>query len=85
MATIIAGLAGVVQVGAFNIVMNIMSIGFIPAMGIASATAVIASTARGAGDPACSRKISLLGLGSSGLYVGRFFLLYWGWVEGGRG
>ncbi|MFM1975733.1 MAG: hypothetical protein RL145_579 [Pseudomonadota bacterium] len=75
--TIIAGLAGVVQVGAFNIVMNIMSIGFMPAMGIASATAVIASNARGAGDLAGARKIAWLGLGLSGIYAALFSLVTW--------
>jgi MATE family multidrug resistance protein len=75
--TIIAGLAGVVQVGAFNIVMNIMSIGFMPAMGIASATAVIASNARGAGDLIGARKIAWIGLGLSGVYAALFSVVTW--------
>ncbi len=75
--TIIAGLAGVVQVGAFNIVMNIMSIGFMPAMGIASATAVIASNARGAGDLVGARKIAWMGLGLSGVYAALFSMVTW--------
>lgn len=75
--TIIAGIAGVVQVGAFNIVMNIMSIGFMPAMGIASATAVIASNARGAGDMVGARRVAWIGLGLSGGYAALFALTTW--------
>jgi MATE family multidrug resistance protein len=75
--TIIAGVAGVVQVGAFTIVLNIMSIGFMPAMGIASATAVIVSNARGAGDLAGAKRVAWMGLGLSGTYAALFALVSW--------
>jgi MATE family multidrug resistance protein len=57
--------------------MNIMSIGFMPAMGIASATAVIASNARGAGDLIGARKIAWIGLGLSGVYAALFSVVTW--------
>ncbi|MEN9855181.1 MAG: hypothetical protein RLZZ157_307, partial [Pseudomonadota bacterium] len=71
---IISGSAGLLEVGAFNIVINIMSIGFMPAMGLASATAVIASNLRGAGDGAGAYRVSWLGMAASGLYATGFAL-----------
>jgi MATE family multidrug resistance protein len=66
---IISGVAGILEVGAFNIVMNMMSIGFMPAMGLASATAVVASNLRGAGDGAGAVRVAWLGLGVATIYA----------------
>jgi multidrug resistance protein, MATE family len=70
--TLIAGSAGIFQVGAFNIVMNMMSIGFMPAMGLASATAVIASSLRGEGDAKGAVRVGWLGLGVAAVYAAMF-------------
>jgi MATE family multidrug resistance protein len=78
--TIIAGIAGVVQVGAFTVVLNMMSIGFMLAMGIASATAVIVSNARGAGDLAGAKKVAWMGLGLSGVYATLFAIVTLVWA-----
>jgi MATE family multidrug resistance protein len=72
---LISGVAGLLQVGAFNIVMNMMSIGFMPAMGLASATAVVASNLRGAGDIDGARKVAWMGLGISAIYAMIFALV----------
>jgi multidrug resistance protein, MATE family len=69
---IISGVAGILEVGAFNIVMNMMSIGFMPAMGLASATAVVASNLRGAGDPRGAVRVAWIGLGVAVVYATLF-------------
>lgn len=60
--TVIAGIAGAAAIASFTIAMNVISLGFMPALGIASATAVIASHARGAGDMATAWRVTWLGL-----------------------
>lgn len=69
---IISGVAGIMQVGAFNIVMNMMSIGFMPAMGLASATAVVASTLRGEGNVKGAVRVAWIGLAVAGVYAAIF-------------
>jgi multidrug resistance protein, MATE family len=73
--TIIAGIAGGIQIAAFSIVLNVMSFGFMPALGLATATAVVASNARGADDFPTALRVSWIGTGVSALYGVVFSLI----------
>jgi MATE family multidrug resistance protein len=73
--TIMAGVAGSAAIAGFTIAINVVSIGFMPALGIASATAVIASNARGAGDPDTALKVARIGLIAGASYGALFAAL----------
>jgi multidrug resistance protein, MATE family len=67
--TIFAGQVGTFSVATFSIFMNLLSFLFMPAMGIAAATSVLASNARGAGDVRGSLGMVWLGLGVAVAYA----------------
>lgn len=61
--TLFAGAHGVIGIATFSIFMNALSFGFMPAIGLAQATSVLASRARGAGFVPGAVRIGWLGLG----------------------
>jgi MATE family multidrug resistance protein len=61
--TIFAGVHGVLTIAVFSIFMNTLSFGFMPSLGLAAASAVLASQAIGAGEAGTARKVGWIGLG----------------------
>ncbi len=60
--TLFAGAHGVIGIATFSIFMNALSFGFMPAIGLAQATAVLASRARGAGQSRAAVRVGWMGL-----------------------
>lgn len=60
--TMFAGAQGVIGIATFSIFMNTLAFGFMPAIGLAQATSVLASRARGAGLVKAAVRIGWLGL-----------------------
>lgn len=73
--TIIGGAAGAPEVAAFTICLNVLATGFMPALGLASASAVLVSGARGAGRPEEGWRAIRWGLGASVVYGAAFAVL----------
>lgn len=74
--TLLAGAHGALSIAVFSIFMNLLAFGFMPALGFAAATAVVASQALGAGVAATARRAGWIGLG---------YGLAWGVVAGALG
>lgn len=73
--TIIGGAAGSAEVAAFTICLNVLATGFMPALGLASASAVLVSGARGAGRPEEGWRAIQWGMGASVIYGALFAVL----------
>lgn len=67
MMNVIAGMVSALQVAAFAVGVNVLSIVFMVALGFSSATGVLVSQARGAGNPRAMRDAAWLGLAATGL------------------
>lgn len=73
--TIIGGAAGSAEVAAFTICLNVLATGFMPALGLASASAVLVSGARGAGRPEEGWRAIRWGMAASVVYGALFAVL----------
>jgi multidrug resistance protein, MATE family len=83
---VFAGQVGTTTVATFSIFLNLLSVCFMPAMGIAAATSVLASNARGADDPRGAFSMVWMGVGLAlayGLLVGLICWLVPQWLARG--
>jgi len=67
--TVIAGRIGETAVSAYQILLNFLAVVFMIAMGIATASAVLTSEAKGRGDRAAQARIGWLGLGANTFFM----------------
>lgn len=73
---VIVGHLGTTALAAFNVVMSLNSISFMPAFGVASAGAILAGEAIGGGQPRKVREIVKLTMGVTGCWMGLIGLCY---------
>ncbi|MCU0883207.1 MAG: MATE family efflux transporter, partial [Hyphomonadaceae bacterium] len=83
---VFAGQVGTTTVATFSVFMNLLSVFFMPAMGIAAATSVLSSNARGGDDPRGAVAMVWLGLALAlayGLTIGLLCWLFPDWLARG--
>jgi MATE family multidrug resistance protein len=76
-ATFVAGRLGVLEVAAWNVVLNVAAIIFMAPLGLASATAVLVGRAYGANDPAGVRRAGHLGFGVAAAATALICVVVW--------
>lgn len=76
-ATLVAGRLGVIEVAAWNVVLNVSAIVFMAPLGLASATAVLVGRAVGAEDAAGVRRAGVTGFAVTAAVTALIALVVW--------